>query len=78
VVENQIKKLVEQLFETEDLRTAQNLAVELQRAIYGQIEQLQWKLAQFSSDNPEDKPAAETDFSQKSLEVFGKHESDES
>ena len=45
-MEDQVKKLVEQLFTTEDLREVQSLAVELQRAVYGHIEQLQKKLAE--------------------------------
>lgn len=55
-MEDQVKKLVEQLFMTEDLRTAQSLAVELQRAIYEHIQQLQEKLAESSFVQSEDQP----------------------
>lgn len=44
-MEDYIKKLVEQLLKTEDLRIAQSLAVELQWAVYRHIEQLQRRLS---------------------------------
>jgi hypothetical protein len=45
-VEDQVKKLVERLFATEDLRGVQILAVELQHAVYRHIERLQKKSAE--------------------------------
>ena len=44
-MEDYIKKLVEQLLETEDLTIVQSLAVELQWAVYRHIEQLQRRLS---------------------------------
>jgi len=58
-VEDEIKKLVERLFTTEDLRTVQNLAVELQRAVYEHIQQLQGKLADSSFVPTDDRPVVE-------------------
>ena len=58
-MEDQIKKLVEQLFTTEDLREAQRLAVELQRAVYGHIEQLQKRVAEVRFVQSEEKPCLE-------------------
>lgn len=45
-VEERIRMLVEQLFGSDDLRTVQKLAVELQWAVYEHIEQLRQKLAE--------------------------------
>jgi hypothetical protein len=50
-VEDHVKKLVEQLFTTEDLRLVQSLAVELQRAVYEHIQRLQEKLAEPSQSD---------------------------
>jgi hypothetical protein len=61
-VEDQVKKLVEQLFTSEDLRAVQIVAVELQRAVYRRIEELQEKLAQDSSLS-EDESVFEIDAS---------------
>jgi hypothetical protein len=62
-VEDQVKKLVEQLFTSEDLRTVQIVAVELQRAVYRRIEELQKKLAQSPSVPSEDESVLEIDAS---------------
>lgn len=58
-MEDQIKKLVEQLFTTEDLREVQRLAVELQRAVYGHIEQLQKRVAEVPFVQSDEKPFLE-------------------
>jgi hypothetical protein len=62
-VEDRIRKLVEQLFTSEDLRTVQILAVELQRAVYERIEELQKKLVQDASVRSEDAPVIEIEAS---------------
>ena len=43
---HEIKRLVELLLTTEDLRTVQSLTVQLQRALYCHIEQIQRELAE--------------------------------
>lgn len=58
-MEDQISKLVEQLFSTEDLREVQRLAVELQRAVYGHIEQLQKRVAEIPFAQSDEKPSLE-------------------
>ena len=55
-MEDQIKKLVEQLFTTVDLREVQKLAVELQRAVYRHIEELQKKVAGVPLVQSDEKP----------------------
>lgn len=58
-MEDEIKKLVEQIFATGDLMTMQSLAVELQRAVYEHIEQLQKKLAESSLVQSDNRPVVE-------------------
>ena len=58
-MEDQINKLVEQLFTSEDLREVQRLAVELQRAVYGHIEQLQKRVAEGPFVKSREKPFLE-------------------
>jgi hypothetical protein len=52
-VEERIRMLVEQLLSSNDLRTVQNLAVELQWAVYEQIEELRRKQADEGRDPPD-------------------------
>ena len=58
-MEDEIKRLVEQIFTTEDLRVVQNLAVELQHAVYEHIQQLQKKLAESSFVQSDQRPVVE-------------------
>ena len=67
-MEDQVKLLVEQLFTTEDLRAVQSLAVELQRAVYGYIEQLQKRLVEASVVPSDEQPVSEIDLSDSSFD----------
>ena len=60
-MEDQIKKLVEQLFTTENLRAVQSIANELRREVYEHIQQLREKLAE--SSQSDDQPALERSLS---------------
>jgi hypothetical protein len=51
---DEIKRLVELLLTTDDLRAVQSLTVEVQRALYLRIEQLQRELAKDGSAHPKD------------------------
>jgi hypothetical protein len=75
-VEYQVKKLVEQLFTTQDLRAVQSLAVELQRAIYEHIQQLREKLTESSQSN--DQPAFEGGLSNTMFEDPSQETDDQS
>ena len=76
-VEDQIKKLVEELFTTEDLRVVQTLALELQRAVYGRIQQLQMKSVEASSVQPDDQSVFEAGLSSTSLDGIPAQNTDE-
>lgn len=52
-MEERIRMLVEQLLSSNDLRTVQNLAMELQWAVYEHIEQLRQKQAEDCADPPD-------------------------
>ena len=67
-MEDQIKKLVEQIITTEDLREVQSLAVELQCAVYGRIQQLQEKLAETSSIQSDDESVLEVSLDSNMLD----------
>lgn len=51
---DEIKRLVELLLTTEDLRLVQRLTVEVQRAMYLRIEELQTQLAESRVGGPDD------------------------
>lgn len=51
---DEIKRLVELLLTTEDLRLVQRLTVEVQRAMYLRIEELQRQLAESRVGGPDD------------------------
>jgi hypothetical protein len=75
-VGDQVKKIVEQLFATEDLRAVQSLAVELQCAVYEYIEQLQKKLADSSSARSDDEPLFEIGLSNRSFDSLRSEQTD--
>lgn len=60
---HEIKRLVELLLTTEDLRTVQSLTVEVQRAMYLHIEELQRQLMVASIEVPNDGSVVEIDGS---------------
>lgn len=60
---HEIKRLVEMLLTTEDLRTVQGLTVEIQRAMYLHIEELQKQLMVAPIEGPDDGPVIEIDES---------------
>lgn len=72
-----MKKLVEQLFTTEDLRAVQSLAVELQQAVYGRIQQLQMKLVVASSVQPDDESVSKAGLAGTSLHSVPSGSTDE-
>jgi len=53
-VEERIRALVEQLLSSSDLRAVQDLAVDLQWAVYEHIEQLRQKLAEAPPNPPDE------------------------
>ena len=50
----EIKRLVELLLTTDDLRTVQSLTVDVQRAMYLHIEELQRQLMVLQIEDPDD------------------------
>jgi hypothetical protein len=76
-VEDQVKKIVEQLFATEDLRAVQTLAIELQRAVYAHIEELQKKLAEASFAQSDDEPVFGIGLSDTSSDSLRLEQTDE-
>ena len=56
---HEIKRLVEELLTTEDLRTVQSLTVQLQRALYFHIEQIQRELVEVHPACPNDSSGIE-------------------
>jgi len=58
---HEIKRLVELLLTTEDLRTVQSLTVEVQRAMYLHIEELQRQLMVAPIECPNDSSVVEID-----------------
>jgi hypothetical protein len=60
---HQIKRLVELLLTTEDLRTVQSLTVEVQRAMYLHIEELQRQLMVARIEGPSNGTVVEIDGS---------------
>ena len=76
-MEDQIKKLVEQIFTIEDLRAVQSLAVEVQRAVYVRIQQLQSKLAEASSIQSDNESALEVGPGSTPLDGQHPHNTDE-
>ena len=60
---HEIKRLVELLLTTEDLRTVQSLTVEVQRAMYLHIEELQRQLMVAPIERPNDSSVIEIDGS---------------
>jgi len=60
---HEIKRLVELLFTTEDLRTVQSLTVQLQRALYFHIEQIQRELVETYRASPNDSSGIEVSLS---------------
>lgn len=60
---HEIKRLVEMLLTTEDLKTVQSLTVEVQRAIYLHIEELQRQLMVAPIEGPNDSSVVEIDGS---------------
>ena len=51
---HEIKRLVELLLTTDDLRTVQSLTVDVQRAMYLHIEELQRQLMVLQIEDPDD------------------------
>jgi hypothetical protein len=60
---DEIKKLVELLLTTDDLRTVQSLTLEVQRAMYLHIEELQRQLMVARIEGPNDGSVVEIDGS---------------
>jgi hypothetical protein len=60
---HEIKRLVELLLTTEDLRTVQSLTVDVQRAMYLHIEELQRQLMVAPREVPNDGSVVEIDGS---------------
>ena len=60
---HEIKRLVELLLTTDDLRTVQSLTVDVQRAIYLHIEELQTQLMVLQIEDPDDGSVVEIDGS---------------
>ena len=60
---HEIKRLVELLLATEDLRAVQNLTVEVQRAMYLHIEELQRRLVEAHPNASDDRSAVEIGLS---------------
>lgn len=60
---HEIKRLVELLLTTEDLRTVQSLTVDVQRAMYLHIEELQRQLMVAQREVPNDGSVVEIDGS---------------
>ena len=60
---DEIKKLVELLLTSEDLRTVQSLTLEVQRAMYLHIEELQRQLMVARIEGPNDRSVVEIDGS---------------
>ena len=60
---HEIKRLVELLLTTDDLRTVQSLTVQLQRALYFHIEQIQRELVDTHRASPNDSTATEVSLS---------------
>lgn len=60
---HEIKRLVDLLLTTEDLRIVQRLTVEVQRAMYLHIEELQRQLVEARLENPNDSSVVEIDVS---------------
>jgi len=56
---DEIKRLVQLLLTTDDLREVQSLTVEVQRALYLRIEQLQRELAKDGAAHPKDSSVLE-------------------
>ena len=63
---HEIKRLVELLLTTDDLRTVQSLTVDVQRAIYLHIEELQTQLMVLQIEDPDDGSVVEIDGSNRS------------
>ena len=63
---DEIKRLVELLLTTDDLRTVQSLTVEVQRAMYLRIEELQRQLMVARIEGPNDRSVVEIDGSKPS------------
>ncbi|MFL6306728.1 MAG: hypothetical protein ACJ72H_24610 [Candidatus Sulfotelmatobacter sp.] len=59
----EIKRLVELLLTTDDLRTVQSLTVDVQRAMYLHIEELQRQLMVLQIEDPDDGSVVEIDGS---------------
>lgn len=66
-MEDQIKKLAEELLRTEDSRTAYSLALELQHVVCEHLEQ-QKKTAKASSVHADDRPGSEIGLSSTSFD----------
>jgi hypothetical protein len=60
---HEIKRLVELLLTAEDLRTVQSLTVQLQRALYLHIEQIQRELIEAHPADPNDSSVIEISLS---------------
>jgi hypothetical protein len=60
---HEIKRLVELLLTTDDLRTVQSLTVDVQRAMYLHIEELQRQLMVLQIEDPDDGSVVEIDGS---------------
>ena len=60
---HEIKRLVELLLTTEDLRTVQSLTLEVQRAMYLHIEELERQLVVARMEGPNDGSVVEIDGS---------------
>jgi hypothetical protein len=61
---HEIKRLVDLLLTTEDLRTVQSLTVQLQRALYFHIEQIQRELVEPHPACPNDRSGIEVSLTE--------------
>ena len=66
---HEIKRLVELLLTTDDLRTVQSLTVDVQRAMYLHIEELQRQLMVLQIEDPDDGSVVEIDGSNPGLSL---------